>query len=109
MARRVSGRGWDLSHVRRVNWLWKGVSEPRKFETYTLKLGDTSQLLTSQPVKDWLATLELSVGGHEAALRDLPQPDSKTTLDEISEYLFDEGVASDSISSLTYLLLWDCP
>ena len=91
--------GWDIQHVRRVKWLWQGVSKPKTFEAHTLKMGDTTQRLTSQRVKDWLAGLEPNIGG-EGALPDLPQPGYETDLDEISEYLFDEGVASDSISSL---------
>lgn len=27
--------GWDLQHVRRVNWLWNGIDNPKYFDTYT--------------------------------------------------------------------------
>lgn len=44
--------GWDLNHVRRVRWLWKTTSgSPQRFPTYTLDLGDTTQLLTAH----WLS------------------------------------------------------
>ena len=92
--------GWALEHVRRVNWFWVGDPGPCRFETFTLKFGDTSQLLTSQPVKDWLAKLEPNVVGGETTLPDLPSPGGDSVLDSIWEYLFDEGVASDSISGL---------
>ena len=40
--------GWDLGHVRRVRWLWKYNEQhngkPRKFDTHTLRWGDTTQL-----------------------------------------------------------------
>ncbi|MBI3666997.1 MAG: hypothetical protein HY236_12390 [Acidobacteria bacterium] len=94
--------GWRLQHVRRVRWLWKDQSSPKTFDTYALKLGDTTQLLAAgSPVEGWLGTLDIS---HEALTRPLPElPEAKqteTSIAEISEYLFDHGVASVAITNL---------
>lgn len=90
--------GWKLQHVRRVRWRWIG---PRRFDTYALKLGDTTQLLSEGLVRDWLISLEPNqtfvdvlpalpylAGGREISYA------------QISEFLFDHGVASSSISRL---------
>ena len=39
--------GWDIAHVRRLRWLWKDAKQSSKFDTYTLKLGDTTQHLNA--------------------------------------------------------------
>ncbi|MCH8077760.1 MAG: hypothetical protein IIC64_18275 [SAR324 cluster bacterium] len=44
--------GWDLQHIRRVKWVWKYSEDPKRFDTYTLKWGDTVQTMESQPVLD---------------------------------------------------------
>ena len=90
--------GWDLQHVRRVRWLWIG---PRTFDTYALKLGDTTQLLGEGAVHDWLVSLEPNqpVDRPPAAL---PSETHGRAIDyaRISEFLFDHGVASASITRL---------
>jgi hypothetical protein len=40
-----------------VRWLWRCDKEPQRFESYTLKLGETVQVLDSKPVLDWIAAL----------------------------------------------------
>ena len=88
--------GWDLQHVRRVKWFWK---EPKRFETYTLKLGDTTQKLDSPEVITWIESL--SRNNSERDLVALPESDnSSVNFEDISEYLFDEGVSSYSIDAL---------
>lgn len=95
--------GWDLQHVRRVKWLWHlkdGTNVP-KLQSWDLKLGDTTQpLKTSGPVWEWLKGLEvpLDITG---SLPDLPASDkAEIDVEKISEYLFDRGVASQSIGTL---------
>lgn len=46
--------GWDLQHVRRVRWLWKGLDAPKTFSTYDMKPGDTTQQLSPGDVHDWV-------------------------------------------------------
>jgi len=88
--------GWDLLHVRRVKWFWKGH---KSFATYTLKLGDTTQVLDSPEVIDWIASIPRD--DTNRSLVELPVADnSPVNFDEISEYLFDKGVSSYSIEML---------
>ena len=92
--------GWDLQHVRRVKWLWK---QTKDFSTYALKLGDTVQRLTSQPVLDWIASLEFTDNEVGRNLVELPQSRgvNRDTAETIAEYLFAQGIASHSIRELT--------
>lgn len=83
--------GWSLEHVRRVRWLWKYDGEPKRFKPYTLRPGDTVQLMDSPPVLDWIAALPVE---REALDRPLDCA-------SISQYLFDRGVASSTIERLT--------
>ena len=92
--------GWAIAHVRRVNWLWKNDEEPKEFDKYTLKWGDTTQRLNAPDVESWLESLEISDAERERTPVALPNIDDDTNVSDISEYLFDKGVASDSISSL---------
>lgn len=93
--------GWDLQHVRRVKWLWDGIKNPKKFPTYTLKLGDTTQNLDSQPVTNWLKQLSIPQNNINRDLIMLPKASNNDIdFEEISEYLFDQGVSSNSIEAL---------
>lgn len=94
--------GWDLQHVRRVNWFWKYGKEPKTFPTYELKLGDTTQKLNSNNVLEWIQTLENAEKTIKSNLRELPLSGSSvdTALTDVSEHLFDHGVASHSITTL---------
>jgi hypothetical protein len=97
--------GWDLQHVRRVRW-WHGLELRNDFPTYAMKLGDTTQRLNEGPVMDWLRTLEVPEGAQARPLVDLSvlgEQDGRgnaTNSEEISEFLFDRGVASSAISAL---------
>lgn len=93
--------GWDLQHVRRVRWLWNGLEQPKYFNTYALKQGDTTQEMTSEIVKDWLRTLEISDETFERAIPQLPKEGKQINQNEIAEYLFAQGVSSNSIEILT--------
>jgi len=94
--------GWELQHIRRVRWVWQGGGTQKLFDTYALKLGDTTQRLTDGPVTEWLASLEVPTEAFHRPLAILPVTPQQRALDvsDISEFLFDHGVASDSISNL---------
>lgn len=93
--------GWDLEHVRRVKWLWKYNKTPKKFDTYTLKFGDTVQLMDSKSVIDWIESLSVDQSFLDRPLKKLPQQSKNSSWDSISEYLFDHGVANNAIENLT--------
>ena len=93
--------GWDLQHYRRVKWLWKAISPntPHTFPPNTLKWGDTTQELTS-PVINWVKGLGLKFN-NVAGLVNLPSGiDEKTTIEEITDYLYAKGMAGNSIKNL---------
>lgn len=94
--------GWDLQHVRRVRWLWKGSESPKMFDTYAMKQGDTTQKLSQGPVTDWISTITIHDDAFTRPLIDLPalKKQDEISVAEISEFLFDHGVASSSITNL---------
>lgn len=94
--------GWDLQHIRRVRWLWSSLEAPQEFNSYTMKLGDTTQLLSSEAVEQWLQSLEIPAGASNRELVELPPAGQcgEIELEDVSSFLFDQGVASASIESL---------
>lgn len=94
--------GWEIQHVRRVRWLWESIKEPKTFETYALKQGDTTQRLNSTVVEEWLANLDIPTKKYERELPNLPNmgESKEIGISDVSEFLFDHGVASDSIATL---------
>jgi hypothetical protein len=93
--------GWDLQHVRRVRWLWHDHDNPKTFTTYALKQGDTTQRLKDGEVKEWLQALEINGAAAAAPLPSIPRNEQQlVSLEAISEFLFDHGVASSSINTL---------
>ncbi len=94
--------GWDLGHTRRVCWLWRydvnGNGSPKCFVPYTMKWGDTTQCLEASAVISWLKSLNMSQASH--SLPDLPGKSMEVSSDEIAAYLFNKGIASDSIRGL---------
>lgn len=93
--------GWSLQHVRRVRWLWKASDGAKRFDTYSLKWGDTTQPLSNQEVEGWLESLDVPKSSLERPLEALPsESGTEVGLNEVSEFLFDQGVASFSINSL---------
>lgn len=93
--------GWDLQHVRRVNWLWNGIDSPKYFDTYALKQGDTTQEMTSDIVKDWLKELNIPEEKFKRQPIELPKEGRSIDQNEIAEYLFEQGTSSNSIENLT--------
>jgi hypothetical protein len=104
--------GWDLQHIRRVRWFPKDLVSPKTFDTYKLKWGDTTQKLSPGPVKEWISTLTLPDAAFTRPLVNLPvtrplvdlpvlkKQEQEISVAEISEFLFDRGVASSSIKNL---------
>lgn len=93
--------GWDLQHVRRVRWLWKRGVETGGFSKYDLKQGDTTQVLTSKPVLEWLRGLNIPRNALDRDLVTLPEEtDADVTYEAIAEFMFGKGVASQSIRRL---------
>lgn len=92
--------GWDLQHVRRVSWLWKGLESPKNFDAYALKQGDTTQKLDSPVVTEWIESLGLDYD-NVPSLIELPVFENNTVnFESVSEFLFDNGVSSNSIDTL---------
>lgn len=93
--------GWDLQHIRRVKWLWKTNGQHKSFNTYALKQGDTTQELTSDEVKRWLQELTFTEEEYQRPLKELPTEESEIiTQEQIGEYLYEQGVSSNSIETL---------
>jgi hypothetical protein len=93
--------GWDLQHVRRVRWLWSDLNSPKVFDTYALKQGDTTQRLNEGPVTKWLLSLAVPPRLLNQPPAKLPSSEhNEISVAEISEFLFDNGVASSSITNL---------
>lgn len=93
--------GWDLQHVRRVRWLWKYNGKPMSFNTYDLKQGDTTQILNSKVVENWLSNLKIPSQNYKLEPKTLPSERIKTlNQDEIAEYLYAQGVSNNSIEEL---------
>ena len=90
--------GWDLQHVRRVRWLWKGY---QTFPTYTLKQGDTTQQIQSDEINNWLGQLKIPSEAYQRTLAELPEVGRSIEQEEIAEYLFEQGTSSNSIENLT--------
>lgn len=65
--------GWSLEHVRRVRWLWKCEGESKRFKPYTLRPGATVQLMDSQSVIDWIASLPVEREALHRPLKELPR------------------------------------
>ena len=94
--------GWDLQHVRRARWLWRPTQGPKEFSTYAMKQGDTTQKLDDGPVKKWVVEQLLDVPDSPRQVFPIPSQldDKEIGISEISEFLFDHGVASTSITNL---------
>lgn len=92
--------GWAIGHARRVRWLWKYKERPKKFDTRALKSGDTTQRLKAPAVEAWLESLDISDAERAWTLVNLPKTGVDINIGDISEYLFNKGVASNLISSL---------
>ena len=101
--------GWDLQHCRRVRWLhrYDGKESPIIFPKDTLRWGDTVQQATSPGLTKWLEGLPADNDSMNRPLVTLPnscidgQPLKHTSAEEVSEYLFDRGIAADNIDALT--------
>ena len=89
--------GWWLGHTRRVQWLWR--EKPYNFQGLPLVVATTARLYNTDVIQ-WLGDLGLTVDEHEYKHADLPDLGDKVTSDAIATYLFNKGIASDSIRNL---------
>jgi len=92
--------GWNLQHIRRVRWLWHSLDKPKIFPTYSFKQGDTTQQLSSNKIKVWADTLTQNIDP-DFKLQTLPSAEAEVSVPEIANFLFDHGVAAESINRLT--------
>ncbi len=93
--------GWDLQHFRRVRWIWRYNGTPKVFAAYSLKFGDTTQLLDSEAVLDWIKSIPTNQDDLTRVIKQLPKPSHDATIDQIADNLFDKGVAGNAINSFT--------
>ena len=100
--------GWALQHCRRVRWVWKyDGKQPKMFPENTLKFGDTVQQTDSPGLLEWIREVSCSQEQMVRPLVVLPstcidgQPLPPLSLDQISQFLYDRGVAADNIDALT--------
>lgn len=97
--------GWDLKHARRVRWLWRAPSNqsgglaPVEMPAGSFKFGATTQKLTSPEVLRWLRNLVVDEPPL-TPLPELPKSGDELGLDDISDHLFDRGLASQSIAAI---------
>lgn len=94
--------GWNMPLARYVVWFWKSGKNPKSFKTYDLKQGDTTQLLKKNgAVWKWLEALQEPSVLPENEYPNLRFPFQKAvSLEQVSDYLFDQGIASASIHGL---------
>ena len=94
--------GWDLGHTRRVHWLWPGEHDldHKSFHPNRPLTRSTTQRIHNDLLKQWIKGLTVIDDVKERTFRDLPKPGRSVTGDEIAAYLFDKGIASDSIRNL---------
>ena len=100
--------GWSIGHARRVRWLWKYNGTDRtnskpELDTYTLKLGDTTQALDKphpKKLESWLDGLQIPEDRYLRELPVLPEVGNSVSPDDLYEQLFGEGMSSASISGL---------
>jgi len=88
--------GWDLQHVRRVKWDWSSLDNPKEFETYEMKQGDTTQLLDSIDITNWINTIP----DKNVYIPELPTEGKLITFSEISDFMFSKGVDLSAINDL---------
>lgn len=98
--------GWDLQFVRRVHWFWDyrkdNAGKPHDFNK-AMNFGNTVQPLSKKsPVRNWIDSLRVASEKPPRALVSLPDVEPKPLeVSEVANYLFDQGVATDSINALT--------
>lgn len=87
--------------MRRLRWVWKADPAPRRFDG-ALKFGDTVQPLDHGPVRDWISEMQVDSAALTRPLTEMPGAFEDVDLDVISDYLFDQGMASASIHTLLH-------
>ena len=100
--------GWDLQHVRRVRWLWRYDQTPDKIpmDFTGANMRGTISRINSGEILERIRNLKFNDRQMNRPLVELPDScSSEKTLEEvniqtIADYLFDAGVAADSIDTL---------
>lgn len=100
--------GWDLQHVRRVRWLWRYDQTPDKLpmDFTGANMSGTINRINSEEILERIRNLKFNDRQMNRPLVELPDScSSEKTLEEvniqtIANYLFDAGVAADSIDAL---------
>lgn len=94
--------GWNIPYLRSIEWIWVGLSDPKDFGAWSMKFGDTTQLLSpDSPVVDWLQSLEPNRADCRLArISDYPAQ-RRVTPSDVSAYLFDRGIDSNAINKLS--------
>lgn len=93
--------GWSLPFVRPVAWHWSGHDGPRAFSTWELKRGDTTQLLKpAGSVRDWLVAMPELTASNDGYQIGKLSGQRRVQIEDVSDYLFDHGVASVAIRAL---------
>ncbi|XBQ16852.1 MAG: hypothetical protein ABL308_03005 [Oceanicaulis sp.] len=96
--------GWDVAHARRVHWVAQ-EQMPRHFPTYTMKLGDTTQILPTgekaHELRAWIKNLFETYD--EDKQPEFTQFDDSKSLDiaDCAALLFECGLSATSATSLT--------
>ena len=100
--------GWDLQHVRRVRWLWRydQTSDKIPMDFTGANMSGTISRINSKKILERIRNLRFNDSQMNRPLVELPDScSSEKTLEEvniqtIANYLFDAGVAADSIDAL---------
>ena len=90
--------GWNLQHVRRVSWLY---TEREEFGEKIFKWGATTQKVIYPRIIDWINS-KVTDFSRVVALPELPKIGNfQTDFSQVSEFLFDAGLANEAINKLT--------
>lgn len=94
--------GWNLGHTRRVRWVWtykENNNKVKKFNGLPLARSTTCRVHQAT-ILNWLRNLDAVDHDPDYAYRELPEEQKNVTREDIAKYLFDMGIASDSIRNL---------
>ena len=94
--------GWDLGHTRRVRWVWtykENHNNAKEFDRKPLARSTTCRVGSSE-ILDWLKRLNVVENDKNYSHTVLPVNQKNITREDIAKYLFDVGIASESIRNL---------
>lgn len=94
--------GWDLGHTRRVRWVWTykdNNDTAKEFSGRPLARSSTCRV-HNPTILNWLKKLDVANHDTDHSYKELPEKQKNVTREDIAKYLFDMGIASDSIRNL---------